>query len=88
MDEAVPAEAANAPAAQASGQPNPAQFPAMGPERPPGRAPRETARYRVAGVMHPFSNDNAKFCCRNIVTSKSKSCLMGGMGVSSNNSSK
>ena len=35
-----------------------------------------TSRYPL------FFNDNAKFCLRNIVTSKSKSCLMGAMGDS------
>ena len=35
-----------------------------------------TSRYPL------FSYDNAKFCLRNIVTSKSKSCLMGAMGDS------
>ena len=29
-----------------------------------------------------FSNDNAKFCLLKIVTSESKSCLMGFMGAS------
>jgi hypothetical protein len=41
-----------------------------------------TRRLKIAAPRIRLSNDNAKFYLQNIVTSGSKSCLMGLMGAS------
>jgi hypothetical protein len=48
----------------------------------PASAPRAAAEDPAPPRLRLFSNDNAKFYERKIVTSKSKSYLMGFMGAS------